>query len=426
MKNLSCIQNQGQINLYPTIKTQTINFLIYNFTQEIMNDKIEDSLNHLILYCQKENFKGWDPFDGLNSRLFQSLPLIPKMRFARLAWIQTFKRSPINLRKITNVKKEYNPKALGLFLSGYCNLYQKESKDEYFERIHFFSTKLLKLQNTEWSGACWGYNFDWQARAFFQPKDTPTIVASVFIASALLDAFEITKNKELLKTARSTCDFILKDLNRSYNDRGDFSFSYSPLDKSVVFNASLLGSRLLARVYYYTKEYELIEEAQRSINFCMDQQNKNGSWSYGALPFHQWIDNFHTGYNLECIADYMKYSGDNSYETQLSKGFHYYINTFFTDKGIAKYYDDSIYPIDIHAPAQMVITLSKLNKFHEQKLLIDKVLKWTIDNMQSEKGYFYYQINKYFSNKIPYMRWTQAWMFYGLSTYVKADSIEKN
>ena len=243
-----------------------------------MDEYVLKSFERLEEYCRNENFKGWDPFDGLNSRLFQSIPLFSKNRFAKLVWIQSFKRSPINLRKITGVKKDYNSKALGLFLSGYCNLYVNEPKKEYLEKINFFSSKLLALQNTEWSGSCWGYNFDWQARAFFQPKNTPTVVASVFVASALLDAYEITKNEKLLKTARSTCDFILKDLNRNYNNEGNFSFSYSPLDKSVVFNASLLGSRLLARVYSFTGENELIAEAKN------DAQRKE------VLVRHQRLD----------------------------------------------------------------------------------------------------------------------------------------
>src|SRR5690606_19681049 len=137
--------------------------------------------------------------------------------------------------------------------------------------------------------------------------------------------------------------------------------------------------------------------------FCCNYQKEDGSWSYGTYDFHHWIDNFHTGYNLECIAEYSKYSKDASFEGNLEKGFDYYITTFFTEEGISKYYNRSIYPIDIHSPAQLVITLAKLGKFDEQKVLLDKVLNWTINNMQDENGYFYYQINKHFSSKIPYM-----------------------
>jgi hypothetical protein len=383
-----------------------------------MNDKILNSFNRLKVYCEREEYKGYDPYDGLNSTLFKAAPLISKNRLARLAWIQLFKRSPLNLRLIAGVKKDYNPKALGLFLSGYCNLYKTNPEKSTLDKINFFKDKLVSLINPSWSGACWGYNFDWQARAFFQPKNTPTVVATTFIGSALLDAYQISGENYLLDTVRSSCDFILKDLNRSYDEKGNFSFSYSPLDKTVVYNASLLGSRLLARVYSFTHEEELIENSGKSVSFCCDQQHNDGAWSYGTLDFHQWIDNFHTGYNLECIADYIRFSGDHRFDDYLKKGFDYYVNTFFTDEGVPKYFSNSVYPIDIHAPAQLIITLSRLGRLHDYRILADKVVLWTIDNMQSPVGYYYYQINKYFSSRIPYMRWAQAWMFYALSEYL--------
>jgi rhamnogalacturonyl hydrolase YesR len=381
-------------------------------------EKIHTSFNDLRNYCEAAQFKGYDPYDGLNSKLFQRIPFLPKSRLARLAWIQVFKRSPVNLRKISAIKPEYNPKALGLFLSAYCNLYQHDGKKNYLDKINFFIGKLEDCRSKGYSGACWGYNFDWESRAFFQPKFTPTIVASSFIANAILDAYEITRNEKLLLSARSTCDFLLKDLNRTKGDNDTFVFSYSPLDQSGVYNASLLGARLLARVYSFTHEKELVDEAKRTVEFVSSKQKDDGSWTYSPLPFHQWIDNFHTGYNLECISDYMKFSKDDSYKKVVEKGFDYYINTFFTTEGIPKYYSNSTYPIDIHAPSQLVITLHKLGKLDEYRELMEKVLNWTIDNMQSEKGYFYYQINKYITSKIPYMRWSQAWMFVSLSVYL--------
>lgn len=384
-----------------------------------MSEKIEFSLSRLEAYCENEGYKGYDPFDGLNSRIFKAIPVISNNRIARLAWIQLFKRSPLNLRPLVGIRKDYNPKALGLFLSGYCNLYKATKQERYLDKIHFFTDKIISLINKDWSGACWGYNFDWQAKAFFQPENTPTVVATTFIGCSLLDAYDITGEKELLNTARSSCNFILNDLNRTYRDATDnFAFSYSPMDRSVVFNASLLGSRLLSRVYNYTKEEILLRAAGKSVAFCCYHQRPDGSWSYGTMDFHKWIDNFHTGYNLECIADFIRFSNDHYWDKHLHKGFEYYLNTFFSDSGIPKYYSNSVYPIDIHSPAQFIITLSRLNKLDEQRILVDKVLNWTIDNMQSPEGFFYYQINKYFSSKISYMRWAQAWMFFALSEYL--------
>ncbi len=375
------------------------------------------SLSGLREYCERENFRGYDPYDGLNSRLFQAIPLLPKNRFARLAWIQAFKRSPLNLRPLVGIGKETNPKALGIFLSAYCELYRHHQHPADLGKIRFFTREILQYTSKGYSGACWGYNFDWESRAFFQPKFTPTIVASSFIALALLDAFDITGEQHLLDTARSTCDFLLNDLNRTTDENGDFAFSYSRLDTSIVFNASLLGSRLLARVYSHTGEKHLLEAATKSVAFCCKYQKPDGSWSYGTYPFHQWVDSFHTGYNLECLKDYALFSGDVSFMGHLEKGYEYYINNFFTEEGVPKYYNNSVYPIDIHAPAQLVITVAKLEKFDADKALVDRVLNWTIRHMQDRRGYFYFQINRFFSSRIPYMRWSQAWMLYALAMY---------
>lgn len=384
------------------------------------NSIINSSFNKLLKYCEEETFRGWDPYDGLNSVVFNTYLPFKHFSFPRLAWIQLFKRSPINLRSLTGVKKAYNPKAMGLFLSAYCILFKQHGRAEDRKRMQFFINKILESQSAGYSGVCWGYNFDWQARAFFQPKGTPTVVASTFIACSLLDAYEITGEKRLLDTARSTCDFVQKDLNRTYDDDGDFAFSYSPEDSTQVFNASLLGSRLLARVYSHTQEPELLEAARKSVHFCCKHQQPDGSWAYGTLPFHQWIDNFHTGYNLECLAEYARFTGDRTFDDYIDKGLIYYLCTFFNSpEGMPAYYSHKLYPIDIHNTSQLIITLSKLNVFEEKRELVDKVLLWTINNMQDSKGYFYYQKKKHFSSKIPYMRWAQAWMFLGMTVYLE-------
>jgi hypothetical protein len=40
-------------------------------------------------------------------------------------------------------------------------------------------------------------------------------------------------------------------------------------------------------------------------------------------------------------------------------------------------------------------------------------------HMWDEQGYFYYQVLPYYKNKIPYMRWSQAWMLLAVSTLLE-------
>lgn len=385
------------------------------------------SFNALKSYCESQHFAGWDPYDGLNSKVFQVTPL-KHWDLARLAWIQGFKRSPINFRKLLLVPKEHNAKGIGLFLTGYCNIYNAQAQSgqtafgtqsEILEKINYLVDLLLSLQSKGYSGACWGYNFDWQARRLFLfPKNTPTVVATTFCATALLQAYEITGNKQWLQTALSAAQFVLQDLKRTPKTRG-FLFSYSPLEgNNTVYNASLLGSKLLSYCYHYSKDEELKAVARESILACVDAQQPDGSWYYGELPVQNWIDSFHTGYNLDALQTYQDLTGDTAFKTQIEKGFEFYIQNFFLSDGTPKYYHNRVYPIDIHCPAQLFVTLHRLNKFDDNREMADKVMRWTIEQMQDKKGYFYYQLKKGISSKISYMRWSNAFMFYAMSHYL--------
>ena len=218
--------------------------------------------------------------------------------------------------------------------------------------------------------------------------------------------------------ALSAAEFVKEDLQR-YQCEDGFLFSYSKLPgNDTVYNASLLGSRLLSYCYKYTGNEEFRELAEASVKACCMGQREDGAWVYGLLPVQNWVDSFHTGYNLDGLIAYEEQTGDTKHHNQIEKGFDYYIKNFFEPDGTPKYYDNQMYPIDIHCPGQLFVTLSRLHKFEENKELAEKVLDWTIKNMQDKKGYFYYQLKKGISSKISYMRWSNAFMFCALSYYL--------
>lgn len=393
-------------------------------------NKVINSFLKLRAYCLNEGFMGWDPYDGLNSKVFSSLPLLKKSGFLRLVMIQGFKRSPFNLRRAFMVPKEYNAKGIGLFLQGYCNLYETVvsrpdmesvlgSKEELILRINELAGILIGMKSEGYSGACWGYNFDWQARLeFLFPKNTPTVVATAFCATALEHAAEITGEAEYLDVALSSSRFVLNDLHRTELG-GGFLFSYSPLEgNDTVFNASLLGSKLLGMCYAHTGDRECLEAARASALACCGAQSGDGSWVYGTSPVQGWIDSFHTGYNLDALTCYGETTGDRSFDDNIERGFGFYVDNFFEADGTPKYYHDRTYPIDIHCPGQLFVTLSRLDRFGKCRALADRVMNWTIANMQDGRGYFYYQLKKGLSSRIPYMRWSNAFMFNAMSCYI--------
>lgn len=391
---------------------------------------IIESFNKLRQYCESEHYKGWDPFDGLNSKVLKAVLPLKHSAILRLIVIQGFKRNPLNLRKPLMVPKQYNCKGLGLFLQGYCNLYKLinedssletefGSKQEILARIHELSKLLIELRSKGYHGSCWGYNFDWQSRRLFLfPAYCPTIVASSFCAVALMDAYEITGVKEYLDVALDSANFVLNDLHLDEYE-GEMMISYSPLyGNDLVSNASLLGSKLLAYCYKYTQNETCLEVAKSSVKACCKGQREDGAWTYSQIPPKLWVDSFHTGYNLDGLIAYEEQTGDKDYHENIERGFDYYINHFFNEDGSPKYYDNEQYPIDIHCPGQLLVTLHRYHKYEEYSELAERVLNWTIDNMQDKKGFFYYQLKKGISSKIPYMRWSNAFMFYAMSYYL--------
>lgn len=243
-------------------------------------------------------------------------------------------------------------------------------------------------------------------------------MATSFCAMALMDAYEVMGEKKYLDVALTAAEFVKEDLHR-YNCNDGFLFSYSKLPgNDTVFNASLLGSRLLSYSYKYTGNEEYRKLAEASVKACCKGQREDGAWVYGLLPVQSWVDSFHTGYNLDGLIAYEEQTGDTQYHECIEKGFRYYIEHFFESDGIPKYYDNQMYPIDIHCPGQLMVTLSRLHKFDDNKELAEKVMDWTIKNMQDKKGYFYYQLKHGISSKISYMRWSNAFMFCAMSYYL--------
>jgi len=377
------------------------------------NNSVTENLQALAKYLEREGFRGYDPYDGLNSSFLSLLSCNSK--YLRILFTQALKRLPLNLRPLLGVKKGYNPKALGLFLCGYAKLYSIEKNPKYLNGIARLLDLLNETRSERYSGNCWGYNFDWQSRAFFIPKFTPTIVNSSFIGHALIDTYRYTGDKNVLDMALSIKDFIIKDLNRK-EENGTICFSYTPIDRTAVHNANLLGASLLIRLYKYNDDAAVKDIALKSLAYSMKYQKDDGSWFYADTSFQSWIDSFHTGFNLQSIKYFFDEGYGAEYREAFNKGVTFYADKFFLNNGTPKYYNNKLYPIDIHCPTQAIVLFSRMRDDYSE--LTERILQWMLDNMMDKRGFFYFQKRKYYTNKISYMRWSQAWAFHALTEYM--------
>ena len=275
---------------------------------------------------------------------------------------------------------------------------------------------LIWMRLKGFRGACWGYNFGWQSRSFFAPRGTPTIVPTAFAARAFCEAAEVLSRDEYLPFARTICDFILNDLNRSEETSDEVCFSYSPLDRTRVFNASLLAGEMLASVGKLLGEQSLIDWANRAAIYVVRRQQQDGSWTYGADSHQAWSDNFHTAYILTSLSRIMETGSNDQFDTALRRGYEFWTERFFLINGWPKYFPDRLYPADIHSAASAIVALVELRgRIPGTLMLAEQIANWSIENLRDVRGYFCYQRRRFYKVRIPYMRWSEGWMTYALA-----------
>ena len=284
---------------------------------------------------------------------------------------------------------------------------------------------MVELKSPNIPHFCWGYHFDWQARDGFLPKFAPNIICTTFAGNALLDIYETFSDEKCLEMAVSAGEFLLNGLNITKGD-DEICFSYTPLEWSQVHNANLLGSAYLARLYSITKEEKFLEPAVNAVRYSIRRQNEDGSWPYGEDKTQQWVDNFHTGYNLVALKRFSEYTGSAEAIESLEKGFRFYKDHFFTKEGLPKYYHDRTYPIDIHAVAYSIVTLSEFKDFGVGNIdLANRIFAWSLNAMRGGDGNFFYQKKRFYTNRIPYMRWSQAWMLYAMAVLADRTCLDE-
>ncbi|GAA0810228.1 exopolysaccharide biosynthesis protein VpsJ [Colwellia asteriadis] len=378
--------------------------------------------HNILMDAQHYNYAGQDPFDGLNSKFFTVFPKLKKGLFG-LAWIQVNKRSVVNLRPLLAVPKKRNPKGIGLFILGLLEDYQRTQEPHYLNEAVKLGDWLLTQQSdiSLWQHACWGYHFDWNARAFFVPKGKPNIITTIYVAQALYALSEVTNENKYKEPALDAAHFIVKTLYCEHENRT--FFAYIPGETAFVHNASLWGAAWVGFVGSLTGNTEYKNLALRVAHQSVKEQATDGSWVYGARHHHQFIDGFHTGYNLEALHILATALQTSEFDNAIRQGLAYYKAHLFEQDGTAKYYHNNRYPLDMHCVSQAIFTLLKVGGTQNDFDLVEQIINKSIETLYLPKEKrFVYQKHKNFINKVNYIRWTQAWVYYSFAYFNRVST----
>jgi hypothetical protein len=380
--------------------------------------QVYQSICRLTGWLERNDYRGYDTFDGLNARFVR--PLTFNNNFLRTVLQQGVRRFPLNTRPLLGVSKSHSTKGMGFLARGFMRLHEATGDRAWQDKAEFALTWLTGNQTKGYKGACWGNHFDYQSRTFYLPKGVPTIVWTSLIGHAFLDAHDRFQKEEFLDVAVSACEHILQDLD-TFADGDSLCISYIPGQNKQVHNANVLGASLLARTYSHTGNESYRSLAEKSIRYTTKYQRSDCSWYYGEAANLHWVDSFHTAYVLDSIKHYADSTGDRRFDTNLTTGYEYWKATFFLADGTPRYYDHKTLPIDIQCCSQAIDTLVFFHDRDPESLhLALKIAQWTIEHMQDPGGHFYYRrYSSWLVNKTPTLHWGQATMLCALAGLYK-------
>lgn len=374
-------------------------------------ERINRSLAGVQRWVEDHEYKGYDPGDGLTSFL---RPLTFGTIFGERVLQQVIWKSPVNIRRWVGVKPMDSTKGRGFMAWGYLLRHQVTGDRTFLDKAISCLEWLRANTSPRYPDVSWGNHFDFTTRGGRIPAHESTIVWSGLIGQAFLEAYEQTREVRFLETAQGICDWILK-LPRERTATGD-CLSYVAFAQSSIHNSNLLGAGMLARTWKHCGRTEYREVARQAALYSCSRQRPDGSWWYGELPKHHWIDNFHTGYNLDSLKRYLVSTGDTEFQPHLLKGYAYFKSVFFEATGRPRYYHNHTYPVDIQCAGQAIDTFSFFAD--EDPDAVNhalKVAEWTLANMQDPTGYFYYRQYPLMIARTPYFHWGQATMFKALA-----------
>jgi polysaccharide biosynthesis protein VpsJ len=385
----------------------------------LVKNQVYESISRLSGWLEKNEYRGFDTFDGLSARLLR--PFTFNNKYLRIALQQVVRRFPVNLRPLIGVAKSHSTKGMGFLARGFVRLHQATGDTAWRDKAEFTLQWLIDHKAPGYTGAAWGNHFDYQSRVSYVPKGVPSIVWTSLIGHAFLDAHGDFHDDCFLEAAVSACEHILHDLS-TFAEGDSLCISYFPKQSVQVHNANTLGAGLLARTYAHTRKESYRVLAQKAIQYTAGHQRPDFSWYYGEPSGLHWVDNFHTAYVLDSLKYYAEGTGDCQFDGKLKAGYEYWKSTFFLADGTPKYYDHKTLPLDIQCCSQAIDTLVFFNDSDPDALeLALKVAQWTIRNMQDRTGYFYYRrYSRWLVNKTPTLHWGQATMLCALAGLYKA------
>jgi hypothetical protein len=374
--------------------------------------EVEDDFDQLDGRVEASGYRGYEFDDFLASPILRRLSL--GSLFVQRVFVQVGERLPFNVRPLLGIERLPSTKANGFFARGYLEAYRATGGERRLDKAIELLDWLLENAAPGYSGLAWGNNFDFASRGGFFPRGLPTVVWTAHIGKAFQLAYESTADGRYADAVVSSGEFVVRDLER-HEEAGGVCIAYAPERLDLVHNSNLLGAVSLLRAWALDGDPTKYELARRAFAWSLRNMNPDGSWYYGAERKYRWIDNFHTAYVIDCLAEGLRLAGEEVVPRRsLDDSLRFWRASFFLADGTPRYYHDRTYPLDIQCAAQAIATLAEHS--HRDAL---RVLRWTKANLRRRDGYYMYRRRRLWANPLISIHWGQSTMLEALGVLMR-------
>jgi len=384
-------------------------------------DIIEKSFRNVIQYLIKSDYSGFDPYDGANSQL----TLINNNKYGRFISTYLNKFSPFNLRYLFKIPVSKQNQALAFIGRAMIKDYKT-----YKEQIKYIADCLAQDTLIKSYGYhCWdAHGIPLQVRFAYKPVGKTDIVGNDAIGRFFFELYKADPKEQYKEFFISVCELFQSQLKTNWNQKHFYRYTPHTLKHNWCYNASAIGASYVEMVSKsFLPDYDKTFTSQ-CLKDIIEHQKPEGHWYYSLnldTGYEKPQVDFHQGFVLDAILDHMLLYGlEEPFLSSYKKGLEFYYQKQFLPNGQGIYRYPRKWPVNIHNQAQGIITFTRAaaagigEEYHQ---FARTIAQWTIQNMQDKDGHFYFLKYPLFTNKIPYIRWSDAAMAYALAVLLEYE-----
>jgi hypothetical protein len=423
-------------------------------------DKVSDVLADFTEWLARYGETSWDHqsfFAGPVGRRAKSLyywnHLLGTAAVAPIIFFEAFVPSA---RKLFHHPIRF-PIADAHYAMGFAFLYQTTSDRTYLEKAVHFLNVLRETRCNQFKEYCWGYPFDWVTRVGVIKEQTPLITTTPYAYEAFLQVTELVERiantedrEQRTEDSRHKADDLTQNQTDEWKpifesiarhaatDIKDFKTSetasgcsYTPFGEGGVINAAAYRAFLLTSASQVFSNDDYWKTAERNLNFVLENQNPDGSWSYAVDGVRDFVDHFHTCFIMKALAKIHTLTGHEACGRALAKGVDYYLGNLFDEDGLPKPFSKAprltVYKRELYDCAECInLCLLLRDRFPQLDTTLKRVVEGILRDWIKPDGSFRSRRLHLGWDNVPMHRWGQAQMFRSLAYYLSETSkIEK-